>query len=56
MMPIDCPSCGGKTKVYGTLNYSVVVHRYCRCKKCNHQFKTEEVCPANNSVQARAKK
>ncbi|MDO5612930.1 MAG: hypothetical protein Q4G14_06770 [Paracoccus sp. (in: a-proteobacteria)] len=37
-----CAKCGGKTRVYGSINEGVFIRRYRRCTVCGQRFKTYE--------------
>ncbi len=44
---MECPKCGGRGRVTGTLNFGSAVQRYRRCPLCDHRWKTwEEKDPA----------
>lgn len=44
---MQCPKCGGRGRVNGTLNFGSTVQRYRRCPICDHRWKTwEEKDPA----------
>lgn len=50
---MQCPKCGGRGRVNGTINFGNTVQRYRRCPLCDHRWKTwEEKDPAK----VRAKK
>lgn len=39
---MDCPKCGGKTKVDGTEHWRGLTVRYRTCRVCGHKFKSVE--------------
>ncbi len=39
---MQCPKCGGRGRVNGTLNFGSAVQRYRRCPICDHRWKTWE--------------
>lgn len=44
---MQCPKCGGRGRVTGTLNFGTTIQRYRRCPICDHRWKTwEEKDPA----------
>ncbi|MFV0409452.1 MAG: hypothetical protein ACK5LJ_07060 [Paracoccus sp. (in: a-proteobacteria)] len=43
---MECPECGGRGRVKGTINHGTVVLRYRHCPICNHRWKAwEEIDP-----------
>lgn len=39
---MQCPECGGRGRVTGTINHGTVVQRYRRCPICDHRWKAWE--------------
>lgn len=40
---MNCPVCGGSTKVFGSVSDCEGVYRYRKCKECAHTFFTSEL-------------
>lgn len=39
---MQCPACGGKTRVTNTTNYKLIILRLRKCTKCPFEFNTRE--------------
>ena len=39
---MQCPECGGRGRVKGTLDFGATVQRYRRCPLCDHRWRTWE--------------
>lgn len=50
---MQCPKCGGRGRVNGTINYGTTTQRYRRCPICDHRWKTWE---ENDPAPVRAKR
>lgn len=46
---MECPECGGNTKILDSRKYAGAVYRKRECKLCNFTFWTEEIEIDSNS-------